>query len=149
MRAVVQRTTGSQVLVDGNVIGKIQRGLTVLLGIRKGDTPKDVEYLIDRIIHMRIFEDDQQKLNLSLVDVGGALLLISQFTLYGDMRKGRRPSFDMAAKNEEARPLYEYAVSYAKSQGISVETGKFGADMKVQILNDGPVTLLIDTEKRI
>lgn len=148
MRAVVQRTTESQVAINGETVGKIGKGLMVLWGIRKGDTKKDAEYLIDKIITMRIFEDDQQKLNLSLLDVGGELLLVSQFTLYGDMKKGRRPSFDEAARNEEAKPLYNYAVEYAKGKGIHVETGVFGADMKVHIVNDGPVTMLLDSEKK-
>ena len=148
MRAVVQRTTGSRVSVDGQVVGEIRTGLTVLWGVRRGDTEKDAEYLVDKIINMRIFEDEQQKLNLSLLDVKGELLLISQFTLYGDMKKGRRPSFDEAAGNDEARPLYEYALAYAKSRGIPVAAGIFGADMKVEILNDGPVTILLDSEKR-
>ena len=103
MRAVVQRTTGSRVSVDGQVVGEIRTGLTVLWGVRRGDTEKDAEYLVDKIINMRIFEDEQQKLNLSLLDVKGELLLISQFTLYGDMKKGRRPSFDEAAGNDEAQ----------------------------------------------
>ncbi len=148
MRAVVQRTTGSRVSVDGQVVGEIRTGLTVLWGVRRGDTEKDAEYLVDKIINMRIFEDEQQKLNLSLLDVKGELLLISQFTLYGDMKKGRRPSFDEAAGNDEARLLYEYALAYAKSRGIPVAAGIFGADMKVEILNDGPVTILLDSEKQ-
>ncbi len=148
MRAVVQRTTGSRVSVNGKTVGEIGNGLTVLWGVRHGDTEKDAAYLVDKIINMRVFEDDRQKLNLSLLDVQGELLLISQFTLYGDMKKGRRPSFDEAAGNEEAQPLYEYAVAYARAQGISVATGIFGADMKVEILNDGPVTILLDSEKR-
>lgn len=148
MRAVVQRTTGSSVAVDNEIVGKIGKGFTVLWGIKKGDTQKDAEYLIDKIINMRIFEDSEGKLNLSLNDVKGSLLLISQFTLYGDMKKGRRPSFDEAARNDEAKPLYEYAVDYARKQGITVQTGIFGADMKVSILNDGPVTILLDSEKK-
>ncbi|NLB88514.1 MAG: D-tyrosyl-tRNA(Tyr) deacylase [Syntrophomonadaceae bacterium] len=147
MRAVVQRTIGSSVVVEGQTIGKIGHGLMVLLGIKQGDTKQDAEYLMDKIINLRIFEDNEGKMNASLLDVKGELLLVSQFTLYGDVKKGRRPSFTNAELPELAEPLFNYAVEYAKKYGVNVETGEFGADMKVTIINDGPCTILLDSEK--
>lgn len=147
MRAVVQRTTSSKVTVGKELVGSIGNGLTVLLGVGKEDTLEDMKYLADKILHLRIFEDDQGKLNRSLLDIGAEVLLISQFTLYGDVRKGRRPSFDSAAAPEEAKRLYEEMVAYMKSQGVRTETGRFQTEMVVSLCNHGPVTILLDSKK--
>lgn len=147
MRAVVQRVKSSKVEVRGKVIGSIKVGLNVLLGVCKGDTQKDVEYLVDKILGLRIFEDEFEKMNKSLLDVGGELLVISQFTLYGDCRKGKRPSFIEALGGENAEKLYEDFVKKCKNTLKDVQTGEFGADMLVSIENDGPVTLMIDSKK--
>ncbi|GAE89911.1 D-aminoacyl-tRNA deacylase [Acetivibrio straminisolvens] len=147
MRAVVQRVTFSKVTVEDEVIGKIGKGLTVLLGVGSDDGEKDVGYLADKIVNLRIFEDENGKMNLSLKDVGGELLVVSQFTLYGDCRKGKRPGFDRAARPETAKELYEKFVEACRSYGVKVETGKFQAMMMVEIHNDGPVTMLIDSKK--
>ncbi len=149
MRAVVQRTRSSQVKIDDEIIAAIGPGLTVLLGVRQGDGEKDADYLIDKIVNLRIFEDDQGKMNRSLVDIGGALLLVSQFTLYADARKGRRPGFSDAEEPQRARSLVEYAVKCARDCGLQVETGQFGANMLVLIENQGPVTILLDSERII
>lgn len=147
MRAVVQRVTSSSVVVDDVVVGSIGRGLNVLLGVEEGDTMKDVDYMVEKITNLRIFEDENDKLNLSLIDVGGDLLCISQFTLLGDCRKGRRPSFITAARPEIANDLYMAFVEKSKALGLKVETGVFQAYMKVDIQNDGPITLMIDSKK--
>ncbi len=147
MRAVVQRVSASSVSVDSEIVGKIDKGLMVLLGVTHDDTQEDVKYLVEKISNLRIFEDDQDKMNLSLLDVGGELLAISQFTLYGDCRKGRRPNFTQAAKPDIANDLYEKFVGQAKDLGINVQTGSFGAHMVVDIVNDGPVTMIIDSKK--
>lgn len=147
MRAIVQRTIGSSVEVNNEVIAAIDRGLMVFLGIKQGDTEDDAKYLIDKIINLRIFADDADKMNLSLLDIKGELLLVSQFTLYGDVRKGRRPSFSNAELPELAEPLFNYSVEYAKLCGVKTEVGVFGADMKINIVNDGPCTILLDSEK--
>ncbi|KDR96094.1 D-tyrosyl-tRNA(Tyr) deacylase [Peptoclostridium litorale DSM 5388] len=147
MRAVVQRVSASSVSVDNEVVGKIDKGLMVLLGVTHDDTQADVKYLVEKISNLRIFEDEQEKMNLSLLDIGGELLAISQFTLYGDCRKGRRPNFTEAAKPDMANELYEKFVSQAKDAGIKVQTGSFGAHMVVDIVNDGPVTIIIDSKK--
>lgn len=147
MRAVVQRVTYSKVTVDGKVIGEIQKGLNVLLGIGQEDTDKDIEYLADKIVNLRIFEDSNEKMNLSLLDVKGELIVVSQFTLYGDCRKGKRPSYDKAARPEVAESMYNRFLDYLKKYDIKVQTGKFQAMMMVDIQNDGPVTLLIDSKK--
>ena len=147
MRSVVQRVSSSSVTVDGDVIGKIDKGLMVLLGVTHDDTSKDVDYMIDKILNLRIFEDEDDKMNLSLKDIGGELLVVSQFTLYGDCRKGRRPSFTNAAKPDLADKLYEEFIANAKSQGLNVGTGQFGAHMMVDLTNDGPVTILLDSSK--
>jgi D-aminoacyl-tRNA deacylase len=147
MRAVVQRTGWSEVTVDGECIGRVGPGLTVLLGVGRGDTEADAIYMADKIANLRIFEDDAEKMNLSILDVSGQILAISQFTLYGDCRKGRRPSFDPAAAAEPARVLYEQFVHELRARGIVVECGRFQAEMKVTLENQGPVTLLIDSKK--
>lgn len=147
MRAVVQRVAESRVEVGGEIVGAIQRGLLVLLGVETGDGPDAMRYLADKITGLRIFNDDEGKFNRCLADVGGELLLVSQFTLYGDCRKGRRPSFIQAARPEVATPLYEAMAEYWRAQGYRVATGVFGAHMNVHLVNDGPVTLLLDSEK--
>lgn len=145
MRAVIQRVSQAQVSVDGECIGRIGHGLVVLLGIRSDDTQAQADYISDKIIGLRIFSDQAGKFNRSLRDVGGELLIVSQFTLYGDCRKGRRPSFIAAAGVEIALPLYEYFVERARSQNIRVATGRFQANMAVQLVNDGPVTIILDS----
>lgn len=147
MRAVVQRVTYSSVEVDGVILGEINKGFNVLLGISKEDTEEDMKYIKDKIINLRIFSDENDKMNLSLLDIQGELLLISQFTLYGDARKGRRPNFMNALGGEEAKSFYDKFVEIMKETGLKVETGIFGADMKVDIKNDGPVTILLDSSK--
>ncbi len=147
MRAVVQRTLRSSVTVGEETVGRIGPGLTVLLGVGKGDTDADMKYIADKILNLRIFEDDQGKLNRSLLDVQGEILLISQFTLYGDVRKGRRPGFDMAAPPEEANRLYEAMAAYMRGQGVHTETGRFQSEMIVSLDNHGPVTILLDSQK--
>lgn len=149
MRAVVQRVSESKVIVDGNVVGEIKKGLMVLLGISTRDTEADVNYMTEKIVNLRIFEDADEKMNLSLIDVGGELLVVSQFTLYGDCKKGRRPSFIEAARPEMANELYERFVEGCRKFGVKTETGTFQADMKVEIMNDGPVTLIVDSERII
>ena len=147
MRAVLQRVTRSKVVVDGEIVGSIGKGLNVLLGISKDDTMEDIPYLKDKIINLRIFEDEEGKMNRSLLDVGGEILLISQFTLYGDCRKGRRPNFMDALGGDEAKKIYDEFVKSLKETGIKVETGIFGAHMDVSIENDGPVTLIVESKK--
>ena len=147
MRAVVQRVSRSEVTVDGRTTGKIKKGILVLLGVTHGDTSKDVDYIVDKTINLRIFEDENDKMNLSLKDIGGEMLAVSQFTLYGDCRKGRRPSFTNAAAPEEADKLYHEFVKKVSEQGINTETGDFGAHMMVDLVNDGPVTILLESNK--
>ena len=146
MRALVQRVSHASVTIDGVVHGKIGQGFLVLLGITDGDTEDDAVYLADKTVKMRAFTDENDKMNRSLADVGGGLLIVSQFTLYGDCRKGNRPSFTGAARPETAIPLYEAFIARCRESGLPVETGEFGADMKVELLNDGPVTLWMDTK---
>lgn len=143
MIAVVQRVTSSSVTVDGSVVGAIGPGLNVLLGVADGDEATDADYLAAKVAHLRIFEDDQGRMNRSLLDTGGRMLVVSQFTLLGDCRKGRRPSFVRAAAPDLAQRLYLYFVAQVKKLGIDVQTGRFGAMMQVNIVNDGPVTLLV------
>ena len=147
MRAVVQRVTSSKVVVDGKIVGSINKGINVLIGISCDDNEGDLKYIKDKIINLRIFEDENFKMNKSLMDIGGEILVISQFTLYGDCRKGRRPNFMAALGGEEAKKLYDKFILMLKEYGIKVETGIFGADMKVDIQNDGPVTILLDSKK--
>ena len=146
MRAVVQRVTSASVAVDGETIGAIQNGLCVLLGVSVDDTQSDADYISDKLLGLRIFDDENGVPNKSVVDIGGTILLISQFTLLGDARKGRRPSYIFAARPEQAIPLYERCIAKLRST-VSVETGRFGADMKVSIQNDGPFTILLDSKK--
>lgn len=148
MRIVVQRVKYASVTIDGKVNGEINNGFLVLLGIKSTDSKQDVDYLVKKVINLRIFTDENNKMNLSLKDTNGKLLIISQFTLYGDCKDGNRPSFIEAAKPDVAIPLYEYFVSECKKQIPIVETGVFGADMKVELLNDGPVTIIIDSENK-
>lgn len=149
MKAVIQRVTRASVEVEGRIVGRIGAGLLVLLGVAKSDDERDLSYLLEKLQTLRIFGDDQGKMNRSLVDVGGALLLVSQFTLLGDTSKGRRPGFDLAASPEAARALYEQAVERLRSAGLTVETGVFGAHMQVELLNDGPVTLIVDSRRQV
>nr|WP_307760075.1 D-aminoacyl-tRNA deacylase [uncultured Peptostreptococcus sp.] len=147
MRAVVQRVVSSNVKVDGEVTGQIEKGLLVLLGVGEDDTEKDTSYMVEKIVNLRIFEDEDDKMNLSLKDVGGELLVVSQFTLFGDCRKGRRPGFSDAARPDKADEYYIDFVNKAKEMGIKTETGRFQTHMMVELINDGPVTLLIDSKK--
>lgn len=147
MRAVVQRVSRGAVTVAGETIGEINKGLVVLLGVGQGDTTKDANYLAEKIANLRIFEDDQEKLNLSVLDIEGEVLAVSQFTLYGDCRKGRRPGFSGAAHPDTARELYLHFIQYLEQLGLKVATGQFQAHMVVDIVNDGPVTLLLDSNK--
>lgn len=145
MRAVVQRVSRARVDVDGNTVGAIERGLLVLLGVQIPDTERDADYLAAKIVGLRIFNDAQGKMNLGLQDVQGGVLVVSQFTLYGDARKGRRPSFVQAAPPQQAEHLYEYFLEAAARQNVPVAHGVFGANMQVHLVNDGPVTLLLDS----
>jgi D-tyrosyl-tRNA(Tyr) deacylase len=147
MRAVVQRVSSAKVEVDSAVTGQIQQGLLVLLGVGRDDTQKDLDYVYQKTIGLRVFEDPEGKMNLSVQDIGGQLLVVSQFTLYGDVRKGKRPGFSAAAKPELANDLYEQFVAAAKADEIVVQTGIFQADMAVSLTNDGPVTILLDSQK--
>lgn len=147
MRAVVQRVSQANVKVDGKIVGEINKGLLVFLGVGKEDDDKDLDYMIDKILGLRIFEDENGKLNLSLLDIKGELLVISQFTLYGNVKKGKRPSFTDAADPDIANKYYELFIQKAREKGVKTEHGIFGADMKVSLINDGPVTILIDSHK--
>lgn len=147
MRAVVQRVTSSSVSVDGKVIGEIGLGFNVLVGIAKEDTLDDLKYIKDKIINLRVFEDESEKMNLSLLDINGEILVISQFTLYGDCRKGRRPNFMEALGGEEANKLYEEFLRLIKESNLKVECGEFGANMQIEINNDGPVTIILDSKR--
>lgn len=147
MRCVVQRVTSASVAVHEKVVGKIEKGLMVLIGVAQGDTDRDLQYIYDKVPNLRIFEDEQGKMNLSIKDTGGAILAVSQFTLLGDARGGRRPSFIEAARPEVANPMYETLVKRWREDGLTVETGIFQAEMAVSLVNDGPVTLLLDSRK--
>jgi len=147
MRAVVQRVTHARVTVDNKVVGEIGHGLLVLLGVAKEDAETDADYLAGKITALRVFEDASGKMNLSLGEAEGSMLVVSQFTLYGDVRRGKRPSFDQAAPPEKARQLYEYFVEKVRAAGLRCETGTFQAMMQVELVNDGPVTILLDSSK--
>lgn len=147
LRAVVQRVSRAQVTVGKEVVGKIGPGLVVLLGVAKSDTKSDADYLAAKIIALRIFEDQEGKMNRSMTEHGGAVLAISQFTLYGDVRQGRRPSFEQAASAQPARELFEYFVAQIREAGFTCETGRFQAMMQVELVNHGPVTILIDSQR--
>lgn len=148
MRAVIQRVSQAKVVVDDNTVGQIGKGFMILLGVHEQDTQTDVDYLVGKISKLRVFEDDQQKMNRSIMDVGGEILSISQFTLFADTKKGNRPSFVQAAKPDTAIPLYEAFNEGLRQVGIPVETGIFGADMKCHLVNDGPVTIIIDSQNK-
>ena len=148
MRLVIQRVRESEVTVNGSTTGSIRSGLVVLIGISREDTRGEADYMLDKLLGLRIFSDDSGKMNRNIVESGGALLLVSQFTLYGDCRKGRRPSFDRAAPPEIAQPLYEYFVESARKGPVPVETGLFQATMEVHLINAGPVTILLDSDDR-
>lgn len=147
MRAVVQRVDQASVIVENKIVGEISRGLLVLLGVGQDDDEKDIDYLVDKVVGLRIFQDENDKMNLSLLDIKGELLVVSQFTLYGDVRKGKRPSFSSSASPDIGNLYYEKFVEKAKSMGIKTETGIFGAHMEVILNNNGPVTILLDSKK--
>jgi len=147
MRAVVQRVKKAEVRVDGRTVGAVSEGMLVLLGVGKNDTPEDARSLADKVLNLRIFDDSEGRMNLSLLETEGQLLCVSQFTLYGDCRKGRRPSYDQAARPEVAGGLYDAFVAAARAGGVTVQTGQFQAMMEVELVNDGPVTLLLDSER--
>jgi D-aminoacyl-tRNA deacylase len=146
MRVVVQRSKNAKVTVSGDITGQISKGLVLLVGVTHSDTEEDAAFLADKIVNLRIFEDEAGKMNLSLLDVGGEILSVSQFTLYGDCRKGRRPNFMEAARPEQANKLYERFNGFLREKGIKVETGIFGAMMDVELINDGPVTLIVESK---
>jgi len=147
MRAVVQRVSRAKVSVNGVSTGEIGRGLLVLLGVSQADTETDADYLAEKIAGLRIFEDEKGKMNLAIAEIGGGVLVVSQFTLYGDVRRGKRPSFDAAAPPEKARELYEYFVERIRAFGLPCQTGRFQEMMQVELVNDGPVTILLDSAK--
>jgi D-tyrosyl-tRNA(Tyr) deacylase len=147
MRAVVQRVLRAKVSVDGKIAGEIERGMLVLLGVGANDAKQDADYLAEKIVGLRIFDDEQGKMNVSAVQASAGVLVVSQFTLYGDARRGKRPSFDAAAHPEKARALYEYFVDRIRQSGLKCETGQFQASMQVELVNDGPVTILLDSSK--
>jgi D-tyrosyl-tRNA(Tyr) deacylase len=147
MRVVVQRVSRAQVAVDGEITGKIGPGLLVLLGVGRDDSERDAAYLAEKVAGLRVFEDGEEKMNRSVLDAGGGVLVVSQFTLYGDVRKGKRPSFDAAAAPEKARQLYEFFVEQIRAAGLHCETGRFQETMSVELVNEGPVTILLDSGK--
>ncbi|MBS4173660.1 D-aminoacyl-tRNA deacylase [Bacillus sp. FJAT-49736] len=149
MRVVLQRSKEASVEVNGNIVGEISKGFVLLVGITHSDTIEDAKYVADKIVHLRVFEDENEKMNHSLLDVGGQILSISQFTLYGDCRKGRRPNFMDAAKPDHAITIYNYFNECLKENGVEVETGEFGAMMDVKLINDGPVTIIVESKERI
>ena len=147
MKLVIQRVKNAKVEVENKIVGEIDKGFMVLLGVKKGDTTKEADYLARKLCNLRVFEDENEKMNLSLKDVNGELLVVSQFTLYGDCRKGRRPSFSSAARPEVATKLYEEFIEKARKENIVTKTGKFGAHMMVDLTNDGPVTILLESNR--
>ena len=147
MRAVIQRVSRAKVVVDGETVGEIGRGLLVFLGVAQADTQADADYVADKMTGLRIFEDDEGRMNRAVAELGGAVLVVSQFPLYGDVRRGKRPSFDAAASPQKARELYEYFVNRIRGAGLHCETGKFQEMMQVELVNDGPVTILLDSTK--
>lgn len=147
MRSVIQRVTSASVCVDNETVGEIGKGLLILLGVSDDDTDTDLKYIADKALNLRIFSDENDKMNLSVQDINGDILIVSQFTLYGDCRKGRRPSFDSAGTPEYANKMYEKFIEYCSSFGLKIQHGIFGADMKVNLLNDGPVTIMLDSKK--
>ena len=147
MRAVVQRVSRASVKVESETVGQIEAGLLVLLGVGQDDAESDADYLVDKITGLRVFEDADGKMNRSVIDEGGAILAVSQFTLFGDVRRGKRPSFDAAARPEQAKKLYEYFVEKVRAVGVRCETGTFQAMMKVELANEGPVTIMVDSRK--
>lgn len=149
MRAVLQRVKHAKVTIDGRVSGEIGTGFLILLGVAPEDTSEEALYLAKKCVGLRVFEDENDKMNLALADVGGKILAVSQFTLYADCRKGKRPNFTRAAKGDQARELYKYFVDCCRGLGVETQTGEFGADMKVELLNDGPVTIMLDTDELI
>lgn len=148
MRSVVQRVQSASVRVNGKTVGKISAGLLILLGVGQEDGESDLTWMVDKLVGLRIFEDDEGRMNRSVQDINGEILMVSQFTLYGDCRSGKRPSFSAAAPPEQAKALYERAVAKVRGYGLKVETGVFQAKMDVELINDGPVTLLLDSEKK-
>ncbi len=149
MRVIVQRTQRAEVRIDGEIVGQIGKGYVLLVGITHSDTETDADYIAQKVAQLRVFEDTEGKMNRSLLDIGGAVLSISQFTLYGNVRHGNRPSFVQAARPEQAEPLYQYFNTRLRTEyGLQVETGRFGADMQVDFINDGPVTILLDSAER-
>lgn len=144
MKLVIQRVANATVKVEGETIGEIEKGFLVLVGMKQGDTKEQADILVKKLCNLRVFEDENNKMNLSIKDINGKLLIVSQFTLYADCKKGNRPSFIEAARPEEAEPLYEYFKQKCMEEGIEIQSGKFGADMKVSLLNDGPVTIIIE-----
>ena len=149
MRAVVQRVKKGSVAIDGKIVGEINKGLVILLGVKNGDTETDAKFLAEKCVNLRIFADEAGKFNLSALDTGGELLAISQFTLYGDTRKGRRPSFVQAAPPEISEPLYQKFIAYLQESGLKIARGKFGAMMLVEIHNDGPVTIILESKEQL
>lgn len=147
MRALIQRVRRASVTIDGEIRGQIGPGLLILLGVQEGDTEENARYLAEKCTGLRVFTDENDKMNLSAADIGGGLLVVSQFTLYGDCRRGKRPSFTRAARPETAVPLYESFLAHCRASGLPVETGEFGADMQVELVNDGPVTIWMDTDE--
>jgi len=149
MKAVIQRVRSASVEIEGTIVGQIQQGLVILLGAARGDGPKDVQYMVEKISQLRIFSDSQGKMNLSVMDVKGEVLVVSQFTLLGNMDKGRRPGFDQAAPPDLAQALYDQVVQNLRAQSLHVETGRFGASMLVSLHNDGPVTFILDSQRTV
>ena len=148
MKCVVQRVSSASVTIDGKIYSSIGKGLAVLVAYTEGDNEQIIEYVADKLINLRIFEDDEQKLNRSLIDVGGEMLLVSNFTIYGETAKGRRPSFIKSAPGNISEPMYDNTIEVLRSKGVEVKTGVFGADMSVNIVNDGPVTVIVEKEDR-